>query len=186
MTGRPASFPLVKLAVHAPRQVSHPLGDDEARNRLRDRLTVKERVALGADMCVSLHPARPGPGARTITSGHQYDVHGATETGPWRYRNASASGYVGFEFEPAPEARYLELPGLRANKDIHIYWCDEKRRWRPGQVVRWLKSPNNEGEAVIDLDRLIHLSVKPLSRIVIAFIGPDGEFTLEGPPRLLR
>jgi hypothetical protein len=52
--------------------------------------------------------------------------------------------------------------------------------------VRWLKSPVNEAEAVIDLDRLIHLSARPLSRIVIQFIGPDGEFALEGPPRLLR
>ena len=187
LIGRPASFPLVKLAVHAPRQVSHPLGDHEAPRPAQRSLDARERVALGADMCVSLNPARPGPGARTI-----WRLHGnttctrRTKSDQGGIATATSPAYVGFEFEPAPEARYLCCPASGLTRNSPFIWCDEKRRWRPGQGVRWLKSPANEAQAVIDLDRLIHLSVKPLSRIVIQFNGPGGELALEGPPRLLR
>jgi len=187
LTAQPASFPLVKLAVHAPRETGHPICDQEARDRLIKRLTVGERLALGADTCVSLRPAQPGPGARTLAIARRCAVHEANEIEPGRYRSAGKSGFVGFEFEPAPDARYLVLPGLRADSDLTICWCDQRHQWRPGQGVRWLKSRADDGEeAVIDLERLIHLRVKPLSRIAIQFTVPGGEFALTGPPRLLR
>ena len=75
---------------------------------------------------------------------------------------------------------------MKSDQDVKLYWCDKDRHWRPAQVVRWLKSPACDGPAVIDLERLIHLSVKPLSRIVIQFTRPGGEIALKGSPRLLR
>ena len=137
-------------------------------------------------MCVSLYPARPPSGARTVAVGRRYDVNGGRELAPGHYQNTGGAGFIGFEFEPEPLARYLVLPGLKADQDVNLYWCDQHRQWRPAQVVRWLKTPASDGLAVIDLERLIHLSVKPLSRIVIQFTRPGGEIALEGPPRLLR
>ncbi len=186
LVDRPAAFPLVKLAVCAPEEVSHPLRDEEARDRLRARLSARERVALGADMCASLAPVLQRPGAQTVAVARRYDVHEAHEVKPGIYQSGNQAGFIGFEFDPAPEARYLYLPGLTADQDVSVYWCDNERQWRPGQVVRWLKSPPPPGEAVIDLDRLIHLSVRPLSRIVIQFTSPGGVLALDGPPRLLR
>ena len=186
LVDRPAAFPLVKLAAHAPLSVAQPIGDDVALARLRKRLSPAECKALGADMCVSLYAARPAPGARTVAVGRRYDVYGARELSAGHYQNTCGAGFIGFEFEPAPEARYLVLPGLKADQDVNLYWCDQKRQWRPGQGVRWLKSPACDGPVVIDLERLIHLSVKPLSRIVIQFTRPGGEIVLEGSPRLLR
>ena len=123
---------------------------------------------------------------KTLAIARRVGVHEANEVEPGRFRNAGVAGFVGFEFEPAPEARYLVLPGLRADTDLTICWCDQRLKWRPGQGVRWLKSRAGSAEAVIDLERLIHLRVKPLTRIAIQFTGPGGEFALTGSPRLLR
>ena len=182
---RPAAFPLVKLAAFAPTHVSHPQSDAEALDRLKDRLTAGERVALGAGTCSSLNPPQPDADARIVAVARQDEAH-CREVRPGVYRHGDGDGFIRFEFEPAPEARYLVLPGLRADQDVFILWCDQAGRWRPGQSVRWLKSAAKGAPAVIDLDRLIHLSARPLSRIALQFTGPGGEIELEGPPRLLR
>ena len=101
LVDRPAAFPLVKLAAHAPLSVAQPIGDDVALARLRKRLTATECKALGAEMCASLNPGRPARGARTLAVGRRYDVNGACELSPGHYQNTGGAGYIGFEFEPA-------------------------------------------------------------------------------------
>ena len=84
-------------------------------------------MALGADMCASLAPVRPLPGARTVAVARRYDVHEAHEVGPGIYQSGNQAGFIGFEFDPALEARYLYLPGLTADQDVSVYWCDNER-----------------------------------------------------------
>ncbi len=183
---RPEAFPLVKLGALAPEEVTRPIADSEARARLKARLTASERTALGSDMCASFSQCRVQSNATTLAIARRYELRGASEIGPGLYRNLGGAGAINFEFEPAPGARYLVMPGLKSNQDIHIYWCDQNQKWRPGQCVRWLKSSPGAGQAVIDLDRLIHLSTEPLSRIAIQFTQPGGELALRGAPRLVR
>jgi hypothetical protein len=183
---RPEAFPLVKLAALAPVAVTRPIADSEARARLKARLTSSERVALGSDMCASLSRCRVDSNATVLAIARRYEVKGTSEIRPGHYRNDDGAGAINFEFEPAPGARYLVMPGLKSNQDIHIYWCDQNQKWRPGQCVRWLKSAPGAGQAVIDLDRLIHLSTEPLSRIAVRFTQPGGEIALQGAPRLVR
>ena len=80
-------------------------------------------MSLGADMCASLAPVRPCLTPERWRCG-RYDVHEAHEVGPGIYQSGNQAGFIGFEFEPAPEARYLYLPGLKADQDVSVYWCD--------------------------------------------------------------
>jgi hypothetical protein len=185
MVDRPSAFPLMKLVVGAPEQVSRMMPDDEARARLRLRLTPLERLALASNACASLNPARPEPSALTVAVARPTKNEGAREVSPGHYTTTVDPAHVGFEFDPTPGARFLLLPGLKADQDVAIYWCDGAGNWRPGQVVRWLQSAPRDLPAIIDLDRQIHLGAKPLSRIAIQFTRP-GSIALDGPPRLLR
>jgi hypothetical protein len=179
------AFPLVKLVADAPQQAMRPLSDDEARNLLRARLTRAERLALGSGACVSLNPVRPRPEVHTLAVARRVGIHEAREVKPGVYRSEPVPGNIEYEFDPVPEARFLMLPGLKADQDVAIFWCEQGGRWRPGQNIRWLQSPRTEASAVVDLDRLIYRSGRPISRIAIHFTRP-GELTLQGPPRLLR
>jgi len=181
----PAAFPLMKLVVHAPGRVARPLTDQEARDRLKARLTETERLAIGAEACVSLNPAQLEPGARTLAVARRVAIDHARELEPGRYRSERLPAGIRFEFDQVADARYLVLPGLSADQDVVVVWCDDEGRWRSGQSVRWLQSPPGGSPAVIDLERLIHLRQGPLPRIAIHFTRP-GEIALAGPPRLLR
>ncbi len=109
----------------------------------------------------------------------------ASEREPGHYRAEGPSASVRFDFDPAPHARYLVLPGFDADQDVVICWCDDAGRWRSGQSIRWLKSKQPHDAAVVDLDSLIHEPDYPLSRIAIQFTGP-GKVVLAGMPRLFR
>ena len=178
----PRAFHLMNLAVQAPEQVERTLPDDKARTRLLAWLTDNDRIALAAGTCASLVPAH-AERARTLTTARRVDVHAVKELAPGRFRRQGSPAFVEFEFDPAPGARYLVLPGLAANQDVIVFLTNDAARWRGGQSVRWLRSPR--ADAAIDLQRLIHWWGSAPSRIRVKFTGP-GEIALEGPPRLLR
>ena len=173
------AFPLVKLVAEAPTQVARPLGDDVARSLLRNRLTREERMALASGACVSLNPARPGPHARTIAVARRVQINQAREIEPGHYVSDQGPGAIVFEFDPTPGARFLMLPGLKADQDVVIAWSDRAGRWRPGQNVRWLHAPRPEAPAVVDLERLICLEKSPLTRVAVRLALPGDA----GPPR---
>jgi hypothetical protein len=179
----PYAFHLMNLAVQAPQQVERPLPDHKARARLLVWLTPAERIALGAETCASLASSQLDPDARTISIARRLACHGVSEFKPGQYQPEHWPAYIEFEFSPTPQARYVVLPGLAADQDLVILLQDSNGRWRSGQSIRWLKSPRTD--AAIDLERLIHWSGSPLSRIRVQFTTP-GELALEGPPRLLR
>jgi hypothetical protein len=178
----PRAFHLMNLAVQAPEQVERPLPDDKARTRLLAWLTDVERIALGAGTCVSLVPAHVER-ARTLAIARRVAIREVMELTPRRFHRQRPPGYIEYEFDPAPNARYLVLPGLAADQDVIVFLTEDKARWRGGHNVRWLRSPRTD--AAIDLERLIHWSGAAPSRIRLKFTGP-GEIALEGPPRLLR
>ncbi len=183
MNDRPYAFHLMNLAVQAPEQVERPLPDDQARSRLLAWLMPVERIALGAGTCASLVASHLEPDARTLSIARRVVVHEVSEFKPGQFHPENWPAYIEFEFDPAPGARYLVLPGLAADQDMVVLFKEESGRWRSGQNVRWLKSPRTD--AAIDLERLIHWSGSPLARIRLQFTCP-GELALEGPPRLLR
>ena len=96
------AFPLVKLVAEAPMQVARPLGDDEARSLLRERLTREERLALASGACVSLNPGRPGPDARTLAVARRVRINQAREIEPGHYVSDQGPGAIVFEFDPTP------------------------------------------------------------------------------------
>ena len=183
MNDRPYAFHLMNLAVQAPEQVERPLPDDKARARLLAWLMPVERIALGAGTCASLVPSHLEPDARTLSISRRVAVHEVSEFKPGRFHPKNWPAYIEYEFDRAPRARYLVLPGLAADQDMVVLFKEESGRWRSGENFRWLKSPRTD--AAIDLDRLIHLSGSPLARIRLQFTCP-GELALEGPPRLMR
>jgi hypothetical protein len=182
---RPAAFSLMNLVTLAPERVAVPLGDAEALARLKRRLNQRQRLALGSQCCFSLNRASLHPGAETLVVARPDGMTHAHELRPGHYRADAVPAAIRFEFDPAPAARYLALPGFRADQDIVISWCDNTGQWRSGQSVRWLKLPRSDDTAIVDLDGLIHQPDYPLSRIAIQFTRP-GELTLAGSPRLLR
>ncbi len=183
MNDRPYAFHLMNLAVQAPEQVERPLPDEKARERLLVWLTPAERIALGSGTCASFAPAHPKPDARTLAIAHRVATHAVREFEPGVFRLKNWPAYIEFEFDPAPEARYLVLPGLTADQDVVVLLMDSEGHWRSGRNVRWLKSTPTD--AAIDLERLIYWSGGPLSRIRVQFTSP-GKLALEAPPRLLR
>jgi hypothetical protein len=182
---RPYAFHPLNLAIDAPDYVARPIPDHEARRRLVTRLSPAERMALGAGGCVSPDPPRGGPQADTLAVARRVVLQGVREVHPGRFRSELVPGSIVFEFDPAPDARFLMLPGLKADQDVLICWCDEVGTWRPGQHVRLLSSLRTEGAGVVDLERVIHWWGKPISRIAVQLTRP-GELALQGPPRLLR
>ena len=64
-----------------------------------------------------------------------------------------------------------------------VLLSDKPGSWRGGNNLLWRRSPR--ADAFIDLQRLIHWSGSPLSRIRLQFTCP-GELALAGPPCLLR
>jgi hypothetical protein len=185
LVDRPAAFSLMNLVTLAPEQVAVPLDDDDALARLKSRLTERQRFGLGSECCSSLSPATLDPGARILAIARPEGMFHARELQPGRYRAEALPAGLRFEFDPGPHARYLVLPGLAADQDVVIFWCDDAGRWRPVQSVRWLKPPQTSNAAIVDLDSLIHRPNYPLSGIAIQFTRP-GEVQLAGFPRLLR
>jgi hypothetical protein len=178
----PRAFHLMNLAVQAPERVEQNLPDEKARTRLLAWLTENERIALAGGTCASLVPVH-AERARTLSIARRVDVHEVKELAPGRFRRQGSPGYIEFEFDPAPGARYLLLPGLAADQDLVVFLTEDANRWRGGQNVRWLRSPR--ADAAIDLTRLIHWPGSAPSRIRVKFTRP-GEIALGGPPRLLR
>ena len=182
---RPQAFHLMNLTVQAPDHVEHPLADGEARSRLLAQLKQEEIVMLGSGTCASLRPVQPGVSARTIANSRLVEIHEASEREDGRIRMSNGRSYIEFEFDSTPEAPYLLLPGLIADQDVVVSWCDAASHWRPGLNLRWLRSDRHESPAVIDLDRVIHWPSNSVSRLRIKLARP-GEIALQGPPRLLR
>jgi hypothetical protein len=183
MNDRPYAFHMMNLAVEAPAQVTSPLADAQARDRLLAWLTPAERIALAAGTCVSLSPAHLDPKARTVSIARRVATHEVDEFTPGRFHPEHWPAYVEFEFDDAPPAHYLVLPGLAADQDVVILFRENGGRWANGQNVRWFRSPRTD--AAIDLERLIYLSGAPLAQVRVQFTSP-GELALAGLPRLLR
>ncbi len=182
--GRESAFSMMKL-VDAPDQVDHPRSDDEVRSLLRARLTPAERIAVGSGACASFSPGQPNADARTLAVARRLELNQVREDKPGQYRSDVSVGYIRFEFDPTPEARFLVLPGLRADQNLMINCSDPRGRWRPGRYFQWLKSPKSDSPAVIDLESMIHIWGEPITQFTIRFTRP-GEIALQGYPRLLR
>jgi len=185
LNGHPDTFPLMELAIGAPEHVAHGLPDQEARDRLLSRLNPVERLILGSGTCVSLNPASLPADAQTLTVARPVELHNAKEIARGQYRGENGASYLEFEFDATPDARFLYLPGLKADQDVVVVRRDDNGHWRSGRNVRWLKSPRATAKAAIDLERMIHWPSNPISRIRVQFTCP-GEIALSGPPRLLR
>ena len=181
----PSAFALTQLMTEAPEQVGRALTDETARACLKGRLTQEERLLLGSGTCVSLNPARPGPGAQTLAVAQRVKIRGAREQKPGEYRLRQWPAYIEFAFDSKLNGRYLVFPDLHADQDLVVLWCDDSGRWRPGQNVRWLRSPETGTPVVIDLERLIHWQGGPLSRVRVRFTR-TGQVALREPPRLVR
>jgi hypothetical protein len=184
-SNRPYAFHIMNLAIQAPERVEHLISDAEARSRLMRHLTPAERICLGAGSCPSAKLPRSLPDMQTLAVARRLEVSKASEIKPGRFRLMEWPSYIEYEFNPTTEARFLALPGLTADQDVVVAWQVASGEWRQGQSFRWLRSHLSDGDAVVDLRRLIHLSVKPISRIRVQFTN-RGELALDGLPRLLR
>ncbi len=181
---RRAWFHPMKL-VEAPEFVTHPLTDAEARGLLFARLTRSERLAIGAGICASWSPGRPGPDARVMATARCLELKDVRESSAGVFRSDARPGYLKFEFDHHSQASFLVLPGLKASDELMIFLRDAEGNWRPGQSVRWLPTVVDEAGAVIDLASVIHWWGEPITQISIQLLKP-GEITLAGMPRLLR
>jgi hypothetical protein len=148
-------------------------------------LTRAERIALGAGACASLNPGRPGADAVTLAIARRIELNEIRQDQPGRYRSDRVPGSLKCTFDPTTGARFLELPGLRADQELMIFWCDAAGSWRPGHSFRWLTSPPPAGPPVVDLESMIHWPDEPITQMVI-HLTREGEIALEAPPRLLR
>ncbi len=126
----PDTFHLMELAAAAPVSVENPLPDPVARRQILAHLNRYERTVLGAGACVSLNPPRLSAGAKTAAVARRVEMHHADKIDRGRYHGANGDSYIEFEFDPAPQARFLFLPGLQADQDVLILRTDEKGRWR--------------------------------------------------------
>jgi hypothetical protein len=183
-TDCPAAFPLMKL-VEAPKQSGRPRTDDEARAILLAGLTYQERIALGAGACASVNSAPPGADLRVLSTARLVQLNRIRETNPGRYRSDEGPAFVRYEFDPTTGGEFLELPGLAADQDLIVYWCDSNSRWLPGLNLRWFPSPRRDAQALVDMRNLIHAWGQPITQIAIQLTRP-GEIALGAPPRLLR
>lgn len=183
----PDYFHYMKLVPQAPLKVDRPLPDDQARARLLSRLTLPEQMVLAAGACVSMStPARAKPlPTETLVIARRVKLNHVREVSPGHYRAKNWPSYIEYEFELLQDARFLMLPGLAADQDLTISWCDDAGRWRTLQRVCWLETPRPTAAPVIDLHRLINWPSGSLGRIRVGFTH-DGELALEQPPRLLR
>ncbi len=120
-----------------------------------------------------------------LSIGRRSAVHAVREIGPGRYRGTYGPSYVEFQFDSTAGARFLALPGLRTDQDVVVSWREGSEPWRPAKSVRWLRSGRSDLPVVIDLERLIHWSGKPVTGVRIAFTRP-GELAVSESPRLLR
>ena len=181
----PPCFHFVKMVVQAPVKVVKSLPDDEARNRLLSRLTIEERLVLGAGACVSMSEGGPGPEAKTVAVARRVKIENAHELKPGRYQVEDRPAFIEYEFDLPTQARFLTLPGLKSEQDLTISWSDEHGRWRRLQHVCWLNTPPPRPSAAIDLRRLVNWPTGREGRIRVEFTCP-GELALQQPPRLLR
>ncbi|WP_206108233.1 hypothetical protein [Paludisphaera soli] len=184
-TNRPYAFHLMNLAIQAPEKVVRPISDAEARSLVTTRLTTPERFWLGAGSCPSAEPPHPLPDPQALAVARRTEVFNASEDKPGRFRLKQAPSYLEYEFDPTAGASFLSLPGLKADHDVVVAWQVASGGWRQCQSLRLLRSHLGDGDAVVDLSRLIHQPVKPISKIRIYFTN-SGEVALDGPPRLLR
>ncbi len=182
---RPYAFHIMSLAIQAPERVEHLIPDAEARRRLTTRLTAAERISLGAASCPSGKLPDSPRDLQTLAVARRIEVSKASEVQPGRFRLMEAPSYIEYEFDPTTEAKFLSLPGLDADQDLVVAWQVPSSEWRQCQAFRLLRSHLGDGDAVVDLDRLINLPDRPISRIRIYFTN-RGELALDGPPRLLR
>jgi hypothetical protein len=181
----PDTFHLMELAAAAPDSVEHPLPDAVARRQILAHFTQYECTLLGAGACVSFNPPRLSADTKTVAVARRVKMHDADEIDRGRYHGENGDSYIEFEFDPAPQACFLYLPGLEADQDVLILRSDEEGRWRGGLQVRWLRSSRCDAPAVVDIERLIHWPHTPISRIRVQFTRP-GAIVLAEPPRLLR
>ena len=93
--------------------------------------------------------------------------------------------HLEYEVDSPTEPRFLIFPGLSANQDVRISWCDDSGRWRRLLHVFWLRSAPSDNGAVIDLGRLTNWQWKEHQRIRLEMFDP-GEIALNGPPCLVR
>jgi hypothetical protein len=184
MTDCPAAFPMMKL-VDAPRNVSHPLSDDDARGVLLRRLTEADRLALGMGACASMIPPNETRVSETLSIARPWKLDRVRRRGSGLFQSEQAPGLMVFEFEPTSKARFLVLPGLRADQELDINCRDVQGRWRPARFFRWMPSSRSGHDAVIDLARLIQQWDEPVTQVAVQFTQP-GEIALDGPPRLMR
>ena len=180
---RPYAFHLMNLAVQAPMEIEPALPDDVARARLLAALDLTERIALGSGTCGFRTPEHMVPPAQTLAVGRRVGTRNVSEPEPGTFRPRNWPAYLEYEFDSAPDARYLVFPGLAADQDVVISFGEPSGQWHQGQNARWLKA--SRADAAIDLERLIHRPRGPVSRIRLQFTRP-GELALEGSPRLLR
>ncbi len=184
MTYEPDRSSIIRL-IEAPEARAFTWSDDEVRDLLLVRLTPNERLALGSGACAHLRPGHPEAGSSTIAVGRRIDLNEVHELSPGKYRADRNPGSIKFAFHPTARARYLVLPGLKADQEICINSRSTKGRWCAGQSIRWIQSAGSENLAVIDLEGLIHWWGEPIQEISIGLTRP-GEICLQGSPRLLR
>jgi hypothetical protein len=182
---RPNASHLAILCIQAPEGARPIMSDQAAFEVIRARLTRPERMAIGAGACVFGQGSRPGPGVATLAVARKARTERAQETLPGRYHMDDAGAFVEYEIDSVAGARYLVLPGLRSDQDLMVYWCAASAVWYPGWNVHWFANPRPDAMAVIDIDRLIQWTGKPISRIRIVSAGP-GNLCLDAPPRLSR
>lgn len=182
---RPYAFHIMRLAIQAPERVEHLIPDAEARRLLTTRLTAAERTWLGASSCPSGKLPDSSSDLQTLAVARRTEVFKASEVQPGRFRLTEAPSYIEYEFDPTTEAKFLSLPGLNADQDLVVAWQVPSGEWRQCQSFRLFRSHLGDGDAVVDLARLIHLQDRPISRIRIYFTN-SGELALDGLPRLLR
>jgi hypothetical protein len=182
----PPYFHFMKMVEQAPINVARPLGDDEARTRLMNRLTEPERIALTMGAVYTLSASSPAADAETLVVGRVVSIEHARQVEPGHYRSETWPAYIEYEIDASPGARFLSLPGLSSKQDVRISWRDASGRWSSRQHVLWSALPAaSSPRSAIDLRRLDNWPVDGSGRIRVEFTTP-GELTLRAPPRLLR
>jgi hypothetical protein len=161
------------------------IADSAVRDEIIAALSPEDREVIFGGMEATRY-RRPVPNPAHATDARLVSRFRVASLGEGRFEALDGPAYLEYQVDPsADDAKALELPGLRADWPVEVWWADAFESWSPDRSVRW--KPDAEpspGDWAVPIDAFPHWRRGSARRLRIVS-GGAGSIAV-GAPRFLR